>query len=240
MPLRDDDAALLAEMEPFTFGEGAVRKAWSIGSGPLVVLVHGWGGIGAQMAPLAVALAEAGLQCVLFDALGHGQSADGSIGFDGFGNDTAALCQHLGEKPHALVGHSAGGLGMIAARYRHGLRAQHYVCIAVPLFPYVPLETLMGRLSLQAEQVAPLKPLLARQFDRDWDALAAGSVFAANPAGRLTLIYDRADERVRHGDADQIAKLWPDAAITKTDGLGHNRILKDPTVLAAITARLQQ
>lgn len=239
MPLREDDAARLAKMEPFAFGTGAVRRGWMTGSGPLVVLVHGWGGIGAQMAPLAEALAGAGFQAALFDALGHGQSDDGPIGFDGFGDDTVALCGYLDQQPHALIGHSAGGLGMMAARYRHGLSAQHYACLAVPLFPYVPLETLMGKLSVGAEQVAPLQPLLAKQFARDWDALTAGCVFSDKPAGQLTLIYDRDDERVRHGDADAIAALWPQAVVKKTDGLGHNRILKDPQVLTAVINRLQ-
>lgn len=236
MPLREEDAALLARMETFTFGGERARQAWSIGSGPLVVLVHGWGGIGAQMAPLAAALAAAGFRCVLFDALGHGQSADGKIGFDTFGDDTAQLCALLGEVPHALIGHSAGALGMMAARYRHGLSAAHYVCLAMPIFPYVPLETLKTKFGFADQQLQALQPILAAQFSRTWAELQAGIVFAEDPQGQLTLIYDRADSRVRHGDADRIAALWPGAKIIKTDNLGHNRILRSPEVIAAIDA----
>jgi pimeloyl-ACP methyl ester carboxylesterase len=234
MPLRDDDAARLAVMEPLTFGGAEVRQAWSIGAGPLVVLVHGWGGNGAQLAPLATALSAAGFRCVLFDALGHGQSAGGRIGFDAFGYDTAALCSHLGETLHAVIGHSAGALGMMAARYRHGLSASHYVCLAMPRYPYVPLETLKGKFGFTDRQLLALKPLLAEQFDRSWSDLEAGCVFSGDPAGQLTLIYDLADPRVRHQDADAIAAVWPGAEVIKTDNLGHNRILRSPDVIAAI------
>jgi pimeloyl-ACP methyl ester carboxylesterase len=234
MPLRDEDAARLAAMKSWQFGNDGAKRAWSIGSGRLIILVHGWGGIGAQMAPLAAAIAAAGFRCVLFDALGHGESDVGRIGFDRFGDDVAELCASLGEMPFALVGHSAGALGMMAARYRHGISAQHYVCLAMPLFPYVPLETLKGKFLFSDEYLAPLKPELAGQFDRSWAALEAGCVFAENPQGKLTLVYDRADPRVRHGDADAIAALWPDARVIKTDGLGHNRILRNPEVIAAI------
>jgi pimeloyl-ACP methyl ester carboxylesterase len=238
MPLRDDDAVQLSLMEPFSFGHSAERQAWSVGTGPLVMLVHGWGGIGAQMAPLAGALAAAGFRTVLFDALGHGQSAAGKIGFDTFAKDTAALCEYLGASPKAIIGHSAGALGMMAARYCHGLSAEHYVCLAMPLFPYVPLETLKDKYGFADEQLLPLKPLLAAQFGRSWAELENGCVFADNPKSPLTLIYDRADPRVRHEDADRIAGLWPDAKIIKTDGLGHNRILRDPQVIAAIKTLL--
>jgi Serine aminopeptidase, S33 len=238
MPLRDEDAARLAAMKSWQFGNEGAKRAWSIGSGRLAILVHGWGGIGAQMAPLAAAIAAAGFRCVLFDALGHGQSGSGRIGFDRFGDDVAELCASLCEMPYALIGHSAGALGMMAARYRHGLSAQHYVCLAMPLFPYVPLETLKARFHFADEQLLPLKPVLAGQFDRSWPALEAGCVFAQNPGGQLTLVYDRADPRVRHTDADTIAALWPDARVMKTDGLGHNRILRNPEVIAAIDTML--
>jgi Serine aminopeptidase, S33 len=238
MPLREDDAAQLSLMEPFSFGYGVERRAWSVGAGPLIMLVHGWGGIGAQMAPLAMALAAAGFRCVLFDALGHGQSAEGKIGFDTFANDTAALCDDLGASPKAMIGHSAGALGMMAARYRHRLSAEYYICLAMPLFPYVPLETLKEKYGFADQQLLPLKPLLAAQFGRSWADLENGCVFADDPQGQLTLIYDCADPRVQHRDADRIASLWPDANIIKTDGLGHNRILRDPQVITAIKTLL--
>jgi pimeloyl-ACP methyl ester carboxylesterase len=239
MPLREDDAACLAMMKPLTFGGEAVRQAWSIGAGPLVVMVHGWGGNGAQMAPLATALAAAGFRCVLFDALGHGQSAAGRIGFDTFSNDTAALYSHLGETLHAIIGHSAGALGMMAARYQHRLSASHYVCLAMPRFPYVPLEILKEKLGFTDRQLLALKPLLAGQFERSWPDLEAGCVFSGDPDGQLTLIYDLADPQVRHQDADVIAAVWPGATVIKTNDLGHNRILRSPDVIAAIERALR-
>ena len=50
--------------------------AWRFGSvtHPAIVLVHGWGGRGAQLRVFVPALLEAGYQVVLFDHVGHGFS----------------------------------------------------------------------------------------------------------------------------------------------------------------------
>src|SRR6185369_2064562 len=43
--------------------------------GPVVLLVHGWGGDARQMLPLAEALAQQGLRPVLLEMPAHGRSA---------------------------------------------------------------------------------------------------------------------------------------------------------------------
>lgn len=238
MPLRDKDALLLNQMTAFDFGIGGNRKGWSIGCGPQVVLVHGWGGLGVQMAPIALSLVKKGFQCTLFDAGGHGQSADAAIGFDTFINDVTSLAETLGNKIHALIGHSAGGLGMMAARHLRGVQADRFVCLAVPFYPYVPLETLKSRYQLPDAALDRAKPVLARQFETPWCDLECGAAFGGNRHEKLMLIYDYSDERVRHEDANHIAAIWRDATIVKTTALGHNRILSDTGVLSKITTWL--
>jgi pimeloyl-ACP methyl ester carboxylesterase len=230
MPLRPQDEALLNGAETFRFGPDGSRIGWSLGNGPLVALVHGWGGRGTQMAGLAHRLAGSGFRCIFFDAGGHGDSRPEPVGFHTFIHDADALTRAAGEDIHAWIGHSAGGLGMMAARALHGINARRYVCIAAPMFPYVPLNNLKKRLGVSDEVLEHVKPLLAAQFQMDWHALEAGAAYLPESGRRLLLAYDRADDLVDHADAERIAAKWASADIIKTEGYGHNRILQSPEV----------
>lgn len=240
MPFRPQDAELLVGAETFRFGPDASRVAWSIGEGPLILLVHGWGGRGTQMAGLARSLASAGHRCVFFDAGGHGDSRPEPVGFDTFVRDADHLTRHLAAPVFAWICHSAGGLGMMAARALHGVSAQRYVCISAPRFPYVPLETLRANTGAPDEVLNEVKPILAAQFQASWADLEAGHAYRPELGKPLLLAYDRDDERVRHADADAIAADWPGAQVLKTSGYGHNRILQSPEVWDAVHGFLRQ
>ena len=55
---------------------GGQRVAgWSWGDGPAVYLVHGWAGVGGQLAAFVPPLLAGGFRVVTFDAPGHGASA---------------------------------------------------------------------------------------------------------------------------------------------------------------------
>lgn len=230
MPLRPQDAELLTGTQTFRFGEDDSRVAWSIGEGPLVLLVHGWGGRGTQMAGLARSLAAAEFRCVFFDAGGHGDSRTEYVGFSTFIADSRDLTRAMGEEVFAWIGHSAGALGMMRSRALHGVKAARYVCISAPRFPYVPLVTLKKNTGASDEVLEHVKPILAAQFQTSWAALVEGEAFLPEPGKPLLLAYDRNDERVPDTDADFIAEVWPGAEVIKTEGLGHNRILQAPEV----------
>lgn len=234
MPLRAKDAELLVGARTFRFGPEDSRVAWLIGEGPLIVLVHGWGGRGVQMAGLARFLAAEGYRCVFFDAGGHGDSRTEYTGYSTFIADSRDLAHALNEPAFAWIGHSAGALGMMHARALHGIGADRYVCICAPRFPYVALETLKKHRGAGDEVLEHVKPILAAQFQTGWLALEEGEAFAPEKDKPLLLAYDRDDELVRHADADFVAARWPGAKVVKTDGYGHNRILRAPEVWAAV------
>lgn len=234
LPLRPQDAEMMQGMTEFRFGPDNSRCGWSFGTGPLVVLVHGYSGRGVQMAFLARHIAEAGFQSVIFDAGGHGSSRHEPIGFSTFIDDTRDVVAHLGLPVRALIGHSAGGLGMMRARALHGVTADKYATISSPLFPYPPLEN-MRKKGAPEEAIDYLKPVIAAQFRTRWSALAQGNCYDFEAGKSLLAIYDRNDELVQHTDSEALLDIWPDASILKTDSYGHNRILKAKETLVAIS-----
>ena len=134
-PLKARDKTALAAAEELRWGAGGRKRAWCWGDGPPVVLVHGWGGRATQMAPLAQHLASMGFAAWALDVHAHGQSAGLRIGFDRFIADIAEFCAQLPQPPRALIGHSAGGMTMMAARELRGRhpRANHRVHEPLPV-----------------------------------------------------------------------------------------------------------
>ena len=65
MPLREQDAVLLEDAAQFSFGPQNSRPAWSFGTGPVVLLVHGYSGRGIQMAQLARTISRHGFRAVI-------------------------------------------------------------------------------------------------------------------------------------------------------------------------------
>ncbi|MQA14407.1 MAG: alpha/beta fold hydrolase [Pseudonocardiaceae bacterium] len=82
------------------------------GSGPLVLLLHGFPEFWWSWRHQLTALAAAGLRAVAVDLRGYGDSDKPPRGYDGWtlAGDVAGLVRALGERRACLVGHDWGGL----------------------------------------------------------------------------------------------------------------------------------
>lgn len=82
------------------------------GSGPLVLLLHGFPEFWWCWRYQLVALADAGFRAVAVDLRGYGDSDKPPRGYDGWtlAGDVAGLVRALGESRAAVVGHDWGGL----------------------------------------------------------------------------------------------------------------------------------
>ncbi|WP_346114277.1 alpha/beta hydrolase [Nonomuraea maheshkhaliensis] len=50
----------------------------------------------------------------------------------------------------------------------------------------------------------------------------------------LLVVHDRDDQVVDLTGAEAITKAWPRAELLRTEGLGHQRILRDPEVVRQV------
>jgi pimeloyl-ACP methyl ester carboxylesterase len=231
-PVSVAEAAALRCGHATPLGPDGRTPAWTWGEGPLVVLVHGWGGRAAQMAPMAVALASQGFRALAFDVTGHGDSAEREVRWEFFMRDIAAV---IAQGPVAgLVGHSAGGLAMMAARKQYRLRVDRFVCISAPHHPYPPLREIRRRLDPGERVCERYRRYLEEQFQSDWASLENGVAWSG--AGEeLLLCYDAKDRYVDPGDGERIAATCAGSRLIRTDGYGHARILSAPEIVDAIT-----
>lgn len=111
------------EQRVVTMRDGAQISTVSVGTGPTIVCVHGLTTSRHDWGPIAATLVDAGYRLVAIEQRGHGDSTPGTAGYGStqLGEDLAAVMAELDLRPQALVGHSMGGMAVMAyAAHHHG------------------------------------------------------------------------------------------------------------------------
>ena len=104
------------------------------GTGPLVLLLHGFGGIWRNWRHQLTGLAAAGLRAVAADLRGSGESDKPPRGYDAFtlAADVAGLVRALGERDATLVGQGYGGVLAFNSAVMYPDQVRSVVAIAAP------------------------------------------------------------------------------------------------------------
>lgn len=105
------------------------------GSGPLVLVLHGFPDTAWSFARLAQVIAEAGYHAVVPFMRGYPPSAipeDRDYSILALGRDVIALAEHLGEQQVQVVGHDWGAVAAYAAAALRPDRVRRIVTAAVP------------------------------------------------------------------------------------------------------------
>jgi pimeloyl-ACP methyl ester carboxylesterase len=225
--------ALAGAAEPPLRHEGLKLARWTLGSGPRVVLVHGWNSRGAHLLGFAPALLAAGFSVTLFDLPGHGDSTGHAASVVHAGRALRSLAADIG-RVHAVIGHSMGSAAALWA-FAHGLQVERSVHLAGP-----SSLTPMVRGLARAHGLAPA------------DAAAfAGWVegFIGTPIGCVDLqrlqhglrhagliVHDPEDRTVPFAASEALHAAWPGSRFERVAGLGHRRVLNDADVIARSVA----
>jgi pimeloyl-ACP methyl ester carboxylesterase len=201
------------------------------GEGPAVLLVHGWQGSSAQLAPFVAPLVEAGCAAVALDAPAHGGSTGRLTTGIGFADAVAAVAERVDAR--AAISHSLGAFG-VGWALGDGLALDAAVLIAPPRGPQEFLGRLFAALRVPGNVQDATRARLRRRL-----GVAVEDVDLARRTvgGTAVLVVHDADDRevpLDHGEA--IAQAWPGGVLVTTRGLGHRRILRDPSVTARATS----
>lgn len=96
--------------------DGAKISTVTVGTGPVVVCVHGLTGSRHDWGPLTPALLDAGYCLIAVEQRGHGESTAGTAGYGSarLGADLAEVFNELDIRAVALMGHSMGGMAAMA------------------------------------------------------------------------------------------------------------------------------
>jgi pimeloyl-ACP methyl ester carboxylesterase len=206
----------------------------TIGTGPIAMLLHGWGGSGSDMMPLAFALAASGFRSVVIDLPGHGRSPGRESSLVEFLRAIRAVSRSLGE-PDLIVGHSFGGSAAVFAITELGLAPRGAVLIAPAPGPAYYIDRFVRTVGLPAERMSGMMKLVVEKVGRSAESLDALAA-ATNARVPALILQDPTDREVPFAYAEQMATAWRSSRLVATSSGGHRRILRDPEVIEAALA----
>lgn len=228
---------VLARARRFSVPSAAGRlPAWSWSSGPLVVLIHGWGGNGSQMAALVEPLRRAGFRPLLLDFPGHGRARGVRSSLpewaEALRNAVAIANGELAV--HAVVAHSFGCAAAALAIDR-GLRVETAVFLAPMAEPTSYFDNFVGGAVADRSVVAAAQRGVERRLGIGFAELAVPAI-AARQQARLLVVHDTEDRETPFAGGAAIARAWPGGELMSTRGLGHRRLLVASVVIERVVA----
>lgn len=214
-------------------------------SGPMVLLVHGWGSDCASMFGFIQPLLKAGYRVAAFDGPAHGGSKGQLATMRQYVDSIRAVLLQIGEV-QAIIAHSLGGIAAVAAArgltgsgpeseanlVHHCAPLQRIALIAAPI-------SLLAVLDAWAKTYLPqgrglkqgiLDQLLARNGVpvSHWDIALHGENWNI-PA---LIIHDVKDMMVSYKHSEKIQDVFSQHESVNTSGLGHIKILTDKTIIS--------
>ncbi len=210
------------------YGSGWVTfTEW--GSGPAVLLIHGWGGRSESLGAFIEPIVSAGYRAVTIDLPAHGRS---------HGRQTnviecagAALLVGRAVGPLAgVVTHSFGG-PVAALAWRHGLRAERVVMLAPPGSIWSVSLPVGDWLGLPRSLSEGMMHRFARRMGITWDELRTDRLVAGMTAP-LLVVHDEDDRKIPWSHGASVARGAPRGTLRTTTGLGHRDVLMDASVVA--------
>jgi pimeloyl-ACP methyl ester carboxylesterase len=203
-------------------------EAYEWGEGPPILFVHGWGGRGTQFYGMIERFVQEGYRAVAFDAPAHGDSPGTRTNLLEYGEIIRDLGKEYGEFQN-VVAHSFGGVASIRALVLDQVSAQKLTIIGAPARMDSIFEGFSRQLRITDRSLQSIKGVLNELSSGDPEEFSL-MTHLSKLRQPLLVLHDSDDRSVSVEEGRKIAEGSPQAEWVNTGGLGHNRILSDPTV----------
>ena len=241
LPARPWEAGALAgarqQMLPGSTGRVAMYT-WGPAPAPAVVLVHGWEHRATFWRAWVAPLQAAGYRVVALDGPAHGRSTGRRVNLVQF----AEAVQNVLDKAaatgpvRALVAHSFGAASAagLPVRLPAGAALPRLVLLSVPVNFREVANRFADLLYLSPAIVARMEAYVLARTGRPGRSFAPAVAGPGTNAEKVLLLHDESDEIVPFSEGQRVAAGWPGAQLRATQGLGHNRILRDAGVVRQV------
>jgi len=213
---------------PFEGGELAVTS-WG-NNGPSVLLMHGWGGARAQMTGFVDSLLFAGYRVVAYDQPAHGDSSGKITNLLEIAQTMDLIAKQEGNF-HAVIAHSFGTLitsyALVERNFPPPARLVYFGAFNQLLESLPRFQVLAG---LSDEIMDGLRVMIYDNFGKDvLDAIVNEELTPQIQIPAL-MFHDVADNVTPIEDSRAIARVWKQAQLIETDGLGHRGALQSKSI----------
>lgn len=209
--------------------EGGTRTA---------LLVHGWEGRGTQLGRFVDPLRAAGFTVVAFDHVGHGDSDGRACSLPTMRDTLRAIAAEFfgegGAGPELVVAHSMGSFAT-SLLLADGWRTTRAVYVSPPDDLLVYFGHYLDLVTGDDELLPDMIELMERRFGERVEDFEFRRLVETLDQDLLVL-HSRDDPDVPIEAGRFVATHWAGSRMVELDGLGHRRILKDPSVVAAALA----
>ncbi len=206
-------------------------NGFAAGSGPTVLLVHGWGDQASRLGAFVQRLVNAGFRVVGVDLPAHGSSPGLRADAYRVAEAITATAEFVGGVD-AVVAHSMGGVETLMALKR-GLKVRRIVLLASARRMEQALRNFQAMLAVPQRSMDGLAAAIERRYGTTvWDDLSADLLVRDLDVPAL-LFHDRSDRQVAFDEGKALHAAWHGSRFIATQGLGHDRLVRDPDVVRA-------
>jgi pimeloyl-ACP methyl ester carboxylesterase len=212
----------------FDGGEVAVTTWGS--TGPVVLLMHGWGGARAQMTGFVDPLLFAGYRVVAFDQPGHGESDGTTTNLLRIAPTMDLIAQHVGSF-HAVIAHSFGTLITSYALVERGFPPPArlvYFGAFNRLMDSLPRFQVLA--NLPDKIMEGFRAMLYEEFGREVLESITNESLAPRIDIPALMFHDVGDNVTPVEDSRAIARVWKHAQLIETEGLSHRGALQSKAI----------
>ena len=205
---------------------------WSWGNGKPVLFIHGWSGRGTQAAHFLEPLLENGYRVISFDGPAHGETTGKQTNMLEMADVVMALDEQYGPF-HSTITHSFGGM-ILAYAITRGFHTGSAVCICPPATMDAIVGNFQRALQLPDSVLAAMLARLHKHYGSDLDKRISTLHNVRSITVPALIIHDDKDRDIPWEDGKAVADTWPGAQFQLTRGLGHRRILRDPSTVMVV------
>lgn len=213
---------------------GKVKVYHFAGTGPAVLLCHGWGDTSQRFDQLIHTLSDLNYSIYCFDHIGHGKSQGRVSHVFGFINGLEKVVEEISKRGEDLDSIIAHSMGCVAALNLDDVLFSSVRVVLVSL-PADFFKIIFDGVSKAGVSKRMLKLLIedaSRIFEIPWESIPLKE-HQHKLRRHVMLIHDTKDRFTPFEPAHAYAAPTS-AQFMKTKGLGHHRILRDPVVLKSI------
>jgi pimeloyl-ACP methyl ester carboxylesterase len=196
--------------------------------GPPVIFVHGWSGRASQFHKFVPAFVNAGYQAFAFDGPAHGLSEGKSTDLLQFNKAIEYLLTITG--PAHFIGHSFGGVAGVYAM-SNGIKLHSIITIGSPTVSDYIVQEFCRRINASEQSGVHFNRYIERRYGRPFKSASIIEMTSNLDPMPFLMIHDEEDSEVpiRHAEENITRNPW--VLLSRTQGLGHYKVLTSPKVL---------